>query len=314
MSGPPAHVVEWAQQRARLRAAGDYAAADALRDRIAGAGWRAVDSEDSFRLEAAVRFEAVIPARVADRSAEPDGVDASVLLLLEDHPATREDATRCLSGVLAHHTGTAYELILLDNGAGGEIGDWAADVARNPGVTAVHLAKAVGFAEARALQHRVATGGLLVWLDTGVEPTGDLLSPLIAAFANPAVGLAGRWGGDLGPGIDRFANADPAPAGAPLREVHAVWGYLLALRRRMVTDGAITMDPAFAFYRNADADVAFQVRSAGRRVVLLDLPAVQHAHRAYADTPATERDRASRRNYRRLLDRWRPQMERLAGG
>lgn len=320
MSGDtvPDHILEWAAARDQHRARGDFAAADALRDRIAGAGYHVTDTEGGPVVVAARRYRHLAPVQVPDRRGEDDHHDASVLLLLEAYGFDREpdwvvaDAKRCLASVLEHSHGYDYEVCILDNGVGGDAGEWAADAARNPGISAVHLGQPVGFCEARALQHQMAVGRVLLWLDTGVELTGDLLGALAAVFADATIGAAGRWGGDLAGTVSRFAAVEPQQSG--VRDVHAVWGYLLALRRELLRRGDVRTDHGFAFYRNADADLSFRVRAAGARTVVSDLPAVRLVHRGYAETPRELVERESRRNYRRLLATWRDEMQRLAHG
>lgn len=311
----PEHVLTWAAQRQRHREAGEYIAADALRDRIAGAGFAVVDTPTGPEVTPAVRFEPQSPEQQPDRRETDDAHAVSVLLLLDAFGLDAEpewivdDARRCLGAVLANSQGRDYEVVILDNGVGGAAGDWAADAGRNPGIEALHLAEPLGFADARNLQHRAATGRVLLWLDTGVELTGDVLGAVVTAFDDPSVGLAGRWGAVVGGSVQEFAAVD-APA-RDTREVDAVWGYLLAVRRDLVRDGTVELDGRFRFYRNADADLSFRVRAAGARTVLVDLSATQHVHRGYSETPPDIVERESARNYRRLLDRWRDEMQRL---
>jgi GT2 family glycosyltransferase len=314
----PAGVLEWAEEREALRRAGEFAAADAIRERIRLAGYTVQDTASGPVVQAAPEYLTSRPADVPDRTDAPDGPDLSVLLLLDAPPAgdqppwVVEDAARCLAGVLRATAGHRAEVCILDNGVGGDAGTWAADAGGGVGIESVHLDEPVGFGEARALQHRMATGRLLVWLDTGVELARGAASALIDAFAASDVGAVGRWGGDLRGSVRRFEPADTPASGEPPRDVHAVWGYLLALRRDLIRTGAVCVDPAFAFYRHADADVSFQVRAAGARTVLAPLPATQHLHRGWSAAPADEVERLSSGNYRRLLERWRPEMERLA--
>lgn len=318
MAGVPPHVVEWARQRQAYRDQRDFPAADALRERIAEAGYEVTDTPGAPVVTPAERYVPVAAELIADRRADDDAHELSVLLLLDaygtdgDPDWLVDDASRCLASVLRHTQGRDYEVVVLDNGVGGAAGDWAADVARGPGITAVHLREPAGFARARALQHRIATGRVLLWLDTGVSLTGDLATPLLAAFDDPTVGAVGRWGADVGHSVWHFEAAEPPATG--MRDVAAVWGYLLALRRTLLRRGDVALDPGYAFYRNADADVSFRVRAAGARTVLCALPAVQHVHRGYSETPADVVERESRRNYRRLLDRWRDDMECLRSG
>lgn len=307
-------VQAWAGLRERHRERREFAAADELRARIEAAGYEVRDTPDGPVVSRSGPFTPIAPVQVPDRRDQPDGREVSVLLLLErfgePQPAwLADDARRCLDAVLAHVAGHDVEVLLLDDGAGGAAGKWAAEAARaDDRVEAVHLADSVGFGAARALQHRMATGRVVLWLDTGVELIGDLFGPLLAAFEDPTVGAAGKWGARLGDSVTHF-EAVEAPA-AP----HAVWGYLLGLRRDLLRDGRVSPDAAYGFYRHADADVCLQVRAAGARAALVDLPAVQHAHRGYAATAAEVVTRESRRNYRRLLDRWREQMQQLVAG
>ncbi|MDQ3973917.1 MAG: glycosyltransferase, partial [Actinomycetota bacterium] len=262
MAEIPRHVEEWAQQHHRYRASGEFAAADDLRQRIEAAGYAVSDTPQGPLVTRPPRYATVEPAVVPDRRGEADGADASILVLLDCYGVERaearlvEDAERCLASVLLHCQGRPFNVTVLDNGVGGAAGDWAADAARGPGIEAIHLGRPVGFSEARALQHRAATGRLLVWLDTGVELTGDVLTPLVEAFADPSVGAAGRWGAMVAAGGQTFRTVDPPGPGQAPRDVHAIDGRLLALRRRLVASGALGLDPAYRLPADADADVS----------------------------------------------------------
>ncbi len=150
---------------------------------------------------------------------------------------------------------------------------------------------------------RRASAPTIVVLDTSVEPTGDVVTPLVAALEDPTVAVAGGWGlvsGDL----RRFREA---PAG----EVDAVEGYAMAFRR----DDAIArgpLDERFRFYRNLDIWWSLVLRDEGeerppRRAVAVELPATRHEHRGWTSLPDAERDRLSKRNFYRIIDRfgWR---------
>ncbi|MDQ3710386.1 MAG: glycosyltransferase [Actinomycetota bacterium] len=318
MADVPDRVHTWVAAREQHRRNGDLSAADALRQRIAGAGYEVTDTPDGPVVAAARRWQPVAAGDVANRLDAEAEHDLSVLLLLdvyglEAEPAWLvEDATRCLASVLEHLAPHRFEVCILDNGVGGAAGAWAADAARNPGISALHLGEPVGFNTARALQHRAAMGRVLLWLDTGVTLDGDVAGRLLDVFADPEVGLAGRWGADLSSSIYEFTAVEPPTTG--LTDVHAVWGYLLGLRRELLRSGAVALDEGFDFYRNADAELSFRVRAAGARTVLADLPAVQHVHRGFTETPASTVERESRRNYQRLLERWRGEMRTLAAG
>jgi len=53
------------------------------------------------------------------------------------------------------------------------------------------------------------------------------------------------------------------------------------------------------------------VKDAGLRAVVVPAPAIRHEHRIYHSTPAAERDRLSKRNYYRFLERFRGRFDLL---
>jgi GT2 family glycosyltransferase len=154
----------------------------------------------------------------------------------------------------------------------------------------------LGWADARNLGLRRSLGRVTILLDTSLEPVGDIIDPLVGAFDDPSVGIAGGWG-VTSPDARSF---EAAPGG----DVDAIEAYCLAVRREVLRDVGL-FDRHYRFYRNADLDYSFAVRDAGWRAVrLADLPFERHEHRGYASLPETERDRLSKRNFYRFLKRW----------
>jgi GT2 family glycosyltransferase len=154
----------------------------------------------------------------------------------------------------------------------------------------------LGWADSRMLGMRHSRGEVTILLDTSVEPTGDVVTPLLAAFEDPSVGLAGGWGVTSGDGR-QFEEAEPG-------EVDAIEAYCLAIRREALR-AVGGFDRHFRFYRNADLDFSFAVRDAGWRAVRTQpLPLRRHVHRGWAALPEPERDRLSKRNFYRFLDHW----------
>jgi hypothetical protein len=126
----------------------------------------------------------------------------------------------------------------------------------------------------------------------------------VGALGDPTVGVAGGWG-IVSTDLRKFEDA---PAG----DVDAIEGYLQAFRR---TDVAARgpLDERFRFYRNLDIWWSLVLRDEGegnppRRAVALEgLPLVRHEHRGYTSLSDAERDRQSKRNFYRIIDRfgWR---------
>jgi GT2 family glycosyltransferase len=79
----------------------------------------------------------------------------------------------------------------------------------------------------------------------------------------------------------------------------------MAFRRAVVVEAG-GFDERFSFYRSADLELSFRLKDAGyRAVVVPELPLVRHAHRRWEATPAEERQRLSKRNFNRFLERFR---------
>jgi cysteinyl-tRNA synthetase len=96
-------------------------------------------------------------------------------------------------------------------------------------------------------------------------------------------------------------------------EVDAIEGYCMAFRR---TDALAVggLDPRFRFYRMADVEFSFRLRDrGGRAVVVSGLQVERHEHRLWESTEAGERERLSKRNTYRFLDRWREREDLLVG-
>ncbi len=308
----PAEIRDQARRRADARAARDWALADQLRGDIEAAGWKVIDRGTDFVLEPAhppdvreqgrVRYGA--SASVPSRLTEPASAFATIVVLADRWP---DDLARGLAG-LRTFAPPATQVVIVANAPTPEQAsslDQPAGPARLPigGIIPeqVWTSAPLGHATATNMGIRRAAADVVVLLDTSLEPTGDFLTPLVDALADPDVAVAGGWGivsGDL-------RHFEDAPAGA----VDAIEGYCLAFRRGdFVARGPL--DEHFRFYRNLDIWWSLVLRDEGeeasprRAVRLPDLPFRRHAHRGYTSVEDTERDRLSRRNFYRIIDRF----------
>lgn len=275
-------------ERRAARQAHDWQRADALRDEIAATGW---EVQDGRGRSTARPILAPIPVAADDASllGEAASVEVSIQLAAEDHPA---DLARCVRGLAVYPPSTTWELVIVDNGAAEPLD--AVHLPIEPII--LHSPDRLGWADARTLGLRRSRGEVTVLLDTSLEPTGDFVTPLLAAFDDPAVGIAGGWGVTSRNGR-QFTDAPPG-------EVDAVIGYCLAIRREALR-AVGGFDRRFRFYRNADLDFSFAVRAAGWRAMRTEpLPIERHEHRGWASVPEAERDRLSKRNFYRFLEHW----------
>ena len=313
----PDDVLTAAHDRARARAAHEWAEADRLRGVIEDAGWKVVDRGTDFALSPAAPPDVTEPGRVRygasanvpSRLDEPATDLATVVLIATDH---RGDLARAVAGLRAHAPmGTSIVIVAdapSDEQAAAleafEVPADAADEAAAPSTEVIWTSERLGHAAASNIAIRRATGEVVILLDTSLEPTGDIVAPLVGALEDPSVAVVGGWGivsMDL-------RHVEDAPAG----DVDAIEGYCQAFRRAdFLTRGPL--DERFRFYRNLDIWWSLVLRDAGegeppRRAVRLDdLPVIRHEHRGWASLPDEERDRQSKRNFYRIIDRfgWR---------
>ena len=215
-----------------------------------------------------------------------------------------DDARRWLESVLRHHAGQDLEVLLVDNSASPVLARWTGSVSSER--VRVLTLEPLGFGAAVNAGLRAAAGEVVVVFDPGTEATGDLATPLLEMLERPGVGIAAAYG-VRGVGTVKHFHDHPGP------EVDAVEGYCMAFRRidALAVGG---FDEKFRFYRIADIDFSFRLRDrGGRAVVVPDLPLQRHEHRLWDATPEPERERLSRRNLYRLLDRWRTRDDLLVG-
>jgi glycosyl transferase family 2 len=285
-------------ERAGARAERDWARADELRDRIAALGWEVQDAEGGSTARPMLVREPEAPVPIEAAAT----VAASVQLAAEDHP---DDLVRALRGLAAHPPSVSWELVIVANQPAEPVVDALARVDLPVEPVLLEPAGRLGWADARTLGLRQSHGEITILLDTSLEPTGDFVGPLLAAFDDPAVGIAGGWG-VTSTDAREFTEAPPGP-------VDAIEAYVLAIRREALR-AVGGFDRRFRFYRNADLDLSFAVRDHGWMAVRTDpLPLHRHEHRGWTSLPDAERDRLSKRNFYRFLDRWGDRPDLLLG-
>ena len=292
MSGaPPPDMLALAERRAAARADKDFAAADALRDELAEAGWTVVDGADGrWHLEAAPVDEPPPTLRASDvRSVlgERATDDVSVHWVVEGWP---EDVARSITSFRAHEGPHRVRYVVADV-TGADTGTFGEDVEVIP------LEHDTGWGTAMNAGLHRATGRVVLAVDGSIEVAGDVFGPVERALADPGVGIVGPFGivtHDL-------REFEPAPASGPC---DAIEGYCMAMRRDVLTDVG-GFDERFRWYRTADIELSFRVKDRGLRTEVVPLPVVKHEHRMWFETDPAERAKWSKRNFYRFLDRWR---------
>jgi hypothetical protein len=321
--GVPVEIEELARSRAEARLDRNWAEADRLRGEIEAAGWKVVDRGIKFELSQAhppdvlelgrVRYGT--SASVPSSLGEPSTADATVVLLATDFP---DDLARALDGLRAHEPADTQVVIAANDPSAAqeealarmEESAGSAEAARPGSVELVWTSQRLGYAASLNAAIRRATGRVVVVLDTSIEPTGDVLTPLVRALDDPAIAVAGA----LGVTSADLRHFEAAQAG----DVDAIEGYCLAFRR---DDYAARgpLDEHFRYYRNLDLWWSLTLRDDGegeppRRALAIDLPLTRHAHRGWNELGETERNRLSKRNFYRIIDRFGRRLDLVSGG
>ena len=300
MSEPPDDVRRLAGERAERRRARDFSTADRLRERIRALGFEVTDRPDGgFDL---TPWETPPPGPSGVRAEEVPFVlgevpaaDVTVQWLSEGWP---EDVLRGIASFRRYEGGRGVQHVVVETSPE-PAASWPEDV------EVVRLAEDPGFGAARNAGLRRSLGRVVIVADGSVEAEADPYGPVEEALADPSVGVAGPFGvvtDDL-----REFREHEGP------DVDAVEGYLMAMRRELLADG-VAFDERYRFYRAADIDLCFQVKSRGLRVVRAPVPVRRHEHRRWAATPQADRERLSKRNFYRFLDRFRGRTDLLVAG
>ena len=292
----PEQLKSWAEERANLRAAKNWAEADVLRDRIAAVGYSVRDAEDGFEFERA----AIASADDVKSSIESEStLDWSVVIIARDRD---DDLTRTVESVVKHAGGHDTEVIIVGNGQQATH-KLVADLAvQHPTVRALYTTEELGEGVLLSAALRAAQGTHVLIMGVHIELTGDPFDQLAATLADKSVGVTGGWGvvtEDL-----MFYNSSDGP------EVDAIEFYLFAFRRELLTEVELP-DLRFHFYRNLDMHWSLFFKDKGYRLLITpDLPTETHEH-IWLRTDPDEGERLSKKNYRHLLDKWRERTDLL---
>ena len=296
----PSGVTALVQERNGLRQRKEYGEADSIRERIHATGYELRDVKGGtniFPLPVWGKAAGVISSSddVPSLLDQPEEVEFTIGIV-----ARRgwDELRRCVDSARHWAEGVRTETIVVDNGLDdGDANALDAIAAGDERIRVFHADHFLGAAAGRNVVLKQARGRFVVLLDTSVELSGDVFSPLRRILEDPRTGIAGRWGATTADLRD-FEEAKSSG------DVDAVEGYVLVFRREFVRETGL-LDEKYRFYRHLDLDFSLAVRSRGYRAVIdTELPAVRHEHVDWSQTPEDERDRLSKRNFYRFLRKW----------
>lgn len=142
----------------------------------------------------------------------------------------------------------------------------------------------------------------LVFMDPSTRFTGDAIAPTLAKLQTgfQAVG----WRGGLVDLEDDWRSVVDRGEG----EVDVLFSYFFAFDREFVA-GIGGANTSATYYRNADIELSLAIRAAGGKLWQLELPLEQGRHHGYHDVALDYREKKSKENYNRILEKFRGRTE-----
>lgn len=295
----PPEILALSHERDILRKRGQYDRADALKKEIEEAGYAIKDNPHGAHL-------VILPSVDADGEVyrtvrqlpslldQPDGCTFSVNILARNN---FEQAQRCLQSVLEFADSSDTEVILVDNASRDELVPWTAVLQNSTKhLHVLRTSRTVGEAEARNIGLKRSRGKFILLLDSRVELTGDVFTPLARTLADDSVGVTGLRGLSTAD-LRHFAESEQA-------EVEVMDRLFLVFRRRVLKRVGL-FDEKYRYPYFMDIDFSFAVRATGARIIVTpDLPVRCHPEMPDASLSDAERTRLTRRNFYRFLNKW----------
>ena len=294
MSAPEV-VVELARARLAARAAKDWALADQLRNQIAELGFEVLDVADGFEFKLKSPFPIV--SRIGDlRKFSDKKFSCSVGLIADGFV---DDLIVSIKAIKEFAPSNCAILILISGKP--ELFDLAAQLDERTFIAQIQ--EGVGWAEAANALLKFAPSDYIVIMDPSTRFLGDAITPALELLETGEWAAVG-WRGGLVNVADEWRSVDDKGPG----EVDVLFSYFLALNRESAIECGGFNNRAI-YYRNADIEFSLRLRQAHGHLIQLDLPLEQARHHGYYDTDPAFRDEQSKKNYDRILERFRGKNE-----
>jgi hypothetical protein len=286
MSAPDS-VHELAKARLAARAEKNFALSDQLRDEIAAQGFEVVDVAGGYELRPKKRF----PTYESTRDIRPINsgkFEITVAMIIDGF---YEDAITTIKTIKEHSQCAIAILVVGDPGALVNELDSRTSL--------VQLTEDFGWGESANALLRNVTSEFIVIMDPSTRFTGDAITPVLVELKKREFVAVG-WRGGLVNLEDDWRSVDDKGAG----EVDVLFSYFLAMHREDALAARGFSNRAL-YYRNADIEFSLNLRHSNGRLLQIDLPLEQDRHHGYHDTDAEYRDAQSKKNYDRILERFR---------
>ena len=282
----PDSVTTLAQARMEARAAKDFALADKYRDELLQAGYEVVDVAGGYELKPKKPYITLAYPRDI-RSIDLDN-DVTVGLIVDGFT---EDALDTVKAIKAN-SDCAVAIISI-----GDAGSLFEQMDKRTYLISVNPGAAWGDC-ANVFLEKVQSKYVVI-MDPSTRFTGDAITPVVQQLEKGDYVAVG-WRGGLVNADDEWRSVDDKGAG----EVDVLFSYFIAFNRAaMIEVGGF--NPRALYYRNADIEYSLKIRQAGGRLLQMELPLTQERHHGYHDVDPEYREVQSKKNYDRILDKYR---------
>lgn len=286
MSAPDS-VHELARARQEARAEKNFALSDQLRDEIASQGFEVVDVAGGYELRPKKRF----PVYESTRDIRPINSGKFEITVAMIVDGFHEDAATCIKAIKEHSQCAIAVLVVGDPGVLVNELDSRTSL--------VQVNENFGWGENANALLRNVTSEFIVIMDPSTVFTGDAITPVLEELKKRDFVAVG-WRGGLVNLEDDWRSTDDKGAG----EVDVLFSYFIGMHREDAL-AARGFSNRAVFYRNADIEFSLNLRHSNGRLLQMDLPLDQARHHGYHDSEPEYRDAQSKKNYDRILERFR---------
>ena len=286
MSAPDS-VHELARARQAARAEKNFALSVELRDEIAAQGFEVVDVAGGYELRPKKRF----PVYESTRDIRPINSGKFEITVGMIVDGFQEDAVTCIRAI-KEHSQCAIAILVI-----GEPGPLADEL--DSRTSLVQVNENFGWGENANALLRNVTSEFIVIMDPSTIFTGDSITPVLEELKKREFVAVGWRGGLVNLEDDWRSTDDKGPG-----EVDVLFSYFIGMHREDALAARGFSNRAL-FYRNADIEFSLNLRHSNGRLLQMELPLEQARHHGYHDSEPEYRDAQSKKNYDRILERFR---------
>ena len=282
----PNSVTALAQARMDARAVKDFGLADKYRDELLQVGYEVIDVAGGYELRSKKPYLTL----AFPRDIRPIELETEVTVGLIVDGFT-EDALATVKTIKENSECGVVIIVIGDAGALFEQMDKRTYlISVNPGAAWGDCANVI--------LEKVRSKYVVI-MDPSTRFTGDAITPVITELEKSEYVAVG-WRGGLVNIEDEWRSVDDKGVG----EVDVLFSYFMAFNREaMIEVGGF--NPRALYYRNADMEYSLKIRQAGGKLLQMDLPLEQARHHGYYDTDPEFRELQSKKNYDRILAKYR---------